>query len=69
MKLATDKSINNRPQCPGCGEPAFLAILTNRETGSQWVNCACRPCGYAMDNADKWTFYAGGLWKARKGEG
>jgi hypothetical protein len=55
-----NKSLGNLPKCPGCGKPAPLAIIKSSD-GREWVNCACAPCGYAMDCSDKWVFYVGGV--------
>lgn len=45
--------------CPCCGKTKPLAIIAASD-GREWVNAACIPCGMAMDETDKWTFYAGG---------
>ena len=49
--------------CPCCGEVRRLAIIAASD-GREWVNAACIPCGMAMDETDKWTFYAGGTSRA-----
>ena len=54
--------MNTRPVCPLCNTPAPLAIIKASD-GREWINCACAPCGMAMDSKDQWTCYLGGVEK------
>ena len=46
--------------CPLCRNQLTLAYIQASD-GRAWVNAACPPCGYAMDENNRWTFYAGGI--------
>jgi hypothetical protein len=67
-KTAKDKNGNmqtieqtDKPTaCPICDKRLSLAYIRASD-GREWVNSACPPCGYAMNEKNQWTFYVGGM--------